>query len=282
MPILAPKIFANDPLPLQQSVLNLLTPAMGLEVALYGYHPFPLDVSERIRALPSSVKMLHLWQQRVSLSGLLQRDAVAMDGLDFELTQARHLGISNAVIHHGYSHHALEDTYLQHPKPYAEAVSSLLRETHLKGLRLHFENTFEGVQFHRRFFERLIALGFAADMGFCLDLGHTRVFSGDTLDDWLALVCDLRDAGVSIHYHVHVNRGRMDDHLTLCDGHFEALLDANPPWVTTDFLSWLQKAIDATPDAIFCQEHPAEKASEALWFFRELMADERIRFHPQP
>ena len=277
MALFAPKVFANDAPPLQHKVLSLLEDHMGLEVALYGYTPFDSNVARKIRQIPIEVKILHLWQQKISLSGLLHRDEECLQSLTYELSQAKRLGLQKAVIHHGYSHHPLVKMYQNTPEQYADVVLPLLKQVRQDGLLLHPENTFEDVHFHRKFFERLIAKGAAKDVGFCLDIGHTRVFSQNSLNDWLALVKDLHSAGVNVHYHIHVNRGSIDDHLTLCEGHCEDLLAPNPPWLDEPLLSWLQRAIDTTPNAIFCQEHPAEKATEAMWFFKELLETGQLR-----
>jgi Xylose isomerase-like TIM barrel len=278
MAIYAPKIFSNDPTSLQKQVLDLVGPHMGLEVALYGYAPFGVEESLRILALKTEVKILHLWQQKISLSGMLHQDKDCLQSLSYEMAQAKRLGISKAVIHHGYAHNALAETYQQNPEHYADSVLPLLRHARQHGLILHPENTFEGVDFHRRFFKRLLDLGANHDVGFCLDLGHTKVFSSNSLDEWLSLIKELHASEINVHYHVHVNRGDIDDHLTLCEGHIEGLLSPSPPWLNEHLLDWLQRAIDATPNAIFCQEHPASKSFEAIWFFQELLNSGRLRF----
>ena len=64
--------------------------------------------------------------------------------------------------------------------------------------------------------------------GHCFDVGHWRLFSDHTLDDWFAAL-----AKRTIHLHLHDNNGAGDDHLPIGEGdidfdHLFKLVDALP------------------------------------------------------
>ena len=262
MTIIAPKIFSNDPEYLQNEVLSLVTKSHGLEVALYGYSLFKNNVADEISKIDR--KIIHLWQKRVHLTGLLEYNRQVWSDLEFELSIAHSLGIYNAVIHPSPASISLDSN--TNPVLFANSIAPIIDNIYKRGLKLHIENTFQSLSFHRELYKQLYTIGVADKCGFCLDTGHVRVYNGNTLDEWLDLIKELKEMGFSQHYHIHVNDGSDDQHRTLIDGHENGLLDPIPEWTPRGFIPWLKDAICSTPDAIFCMEHPSQKAREALGY----------------
>lgn len=81
------------------------------------------------------------------------------------------------------------------------------------GLDLHIENTYHEMAFYRRLFRGLVASDLDP-IHFCFDIGHAKVWSGETLAQWLAFLSELDAEGVRLHFHLHANRGLSDEHLS--------------------------------------------------------------------
>ena len=97
--------------------------------------------------------------------------------------------------------------------------------------RLHIENDFQSIVFYRQLFESIQARGLSR-LHFCFDIGHAKVWSDESLDDWLAFMADLESAGHALHCHLHANAGFEDEHLSLAEAEAKGLAapdgDYNP------------------------------------------------------
>ena len=67
---------------------------------------------------------------------------------------------------------------------------------------------------------------------FCFDIGHAKIWSNDSLDDWLGFMADLESAGFILHCHLHANSGFADEHLSLAEANAREIsapdVDYNP------------------------------------------------------
>lgn len=84
--------------------------------------------------------------------------------------------------------------------------------------RLHVENVYHPLVFYRELFDGIVARGLSR-IHFCFDIGHAKVWSGETLDDWLAFADELVTEGIRLHFHLHANAGLTDEHLSLAEAH---------------------------------------------------------------
>ena len=82
--------------------------------------------------------------------------------------------------------------------------------------RLHLENIWHPVSFYRDLFEGVHARGLAR-IHFCFDIGHAKIWSGESLDDWMDFIDDLAAMGFNLHCHLHANRGFTDEHLSMAE-----------------------------------------------------------------
>ncbi len=89
----------------------------------------------------------------------------------------------------------------------------LLSHAREKGLKLNLENVFEYTpEIHQALFSKFGD----PHLGFCLDLGHQKVFSKTSMEQWLEGV------GTRIRQlHLHDNRGDWDDHLAVGTGEID-------------------------------------------------------------
>lgn len=270
MPIFAPKIFSNDPIYLQEQVFNSMSDTDGLEIALYGYNLFTADIEAKIKKLPNTHKILHMWQNEVALLELSKGHHITRTNFEFELNICEDLDIKRAVIHHFLkaTPHTIEDT-----KKYAKSLVPVFAEAYSHGVILHTENVFKPFPFFEEFYNELDKLDVLKISGLCLDTGHARLYNGVDLETWLTFIKDISSRGASIHYHIHVNDGTGDQHKTLSLGNVEGLLEPIDGWTPNGYLDWFKRATKATPKAIFCQEHSSTDAPEAMGYIRFLEED---------
>ena len=84
------------------------------------------------------------------------------------------------------------------------------------GYRLHLENDFQPIAFYRELFAGIHTRGLE-HLHFCFDIGHAKVWSDESLDEWLAFIAELDSAGYALHCHLHANGGFEDEHLSLAE-----------------------------------------------------------------
>jgi sugar phosphate isomerase/epimerase len=117
------------------------------------------------------------------------------------------------VCHLGYedNKHAWKRTdWLAHS---VETWQELLKVAEPAGVPLMLENTYEqSPEIHREILTRLNSPG----ARFCLDVGHTLAFAGNSWRDWLPELSPWLG-----HLHLHDNRGGRDEHLAVGQGVFD-------------------------------------------------------------
>lgn len=140
-----------------------------------------------------------------------------LDLLEAHIRQARDFGSAYSVVHAAnmpLTPRAGKQTalvaHLLDNLARAEAVCS----KHDYGL--HVENVYHPLGLYRRLFEGVVARGLMR-IHFCFDIGHAKVWSAETLDDWLTFLDELNSQGIRLHFHLHANRGLIDEHLALAE-----------------------------------------------------------------
>jgi len=117
----------------------------------------------------------------------------------------------SVVCHSGYDYRqylGAEDLWLQNIITTLQELSEYASSA---GTRLMLENVFEP---DPRFHEKIFATIRSPALGFCLDLGHLKVFSPDSsMDHWLSAVGHRLG-----ELHIHDNAGQEDDHLPVGQG----------------------------------------------------------------
>jgi sugar phosphate isomerase/epimerase len=280
--MIAPKLFSTDDAALQKEIMDYTLRGYGIEVAIYEYEVFSEEIVNALKALPTSNKMLHLWHKKVYLKGLVQGNEEVWRNFIFEAKEAERMGIKTGILHHmtSYDKNGLGPMTDEEIVAYAIRSISTLSKLNDFGVKPFLENTHEQKHFHEIFFNTLERHDALDLVGFCLDTGHTRAFAKESLDDWLDFVGTLVSRGVHIHYHVHVNHGEIDEHLTLCRGSQTGLLDPIEGWTKEGFLNWFNRAMSLTPNAIFCQEHSSKDAYEAIGYVEFLVEDGVLELPP--
>lgn len=81
---------------------------------------------------------------------------------------------------------------------------------------IYIENTFESISFYRKVFFALKKRK-TKQLNFCFDIGHAKVWSGDNFRSWMVFLSELKSLGFKLHFHLHANRGLIDEHLSLME-----------------------------------------------------------------
>ena len=121
------------------------------------------------------------------------------------------------VCHTGYDrkhYFSLKDTWFKNA---IESFQSLEEHASYSHFPIMIENVFElGPDIHKKILHRIDSKRF----GFCLDVGHQKVFSDTDIMDWLNEL----DAYLG-QVHLHDNMGEVDDHMAIGKGviDFESL-----------------------------------------------------------
>lgn len=81
---------------------------------------------------------------------------------------------------------------------------------------VYIENTFESIGFYRKVFDGLKEQ-YTKKLHFCFDIGHAKVWSGNDFESWMAFLVELKSLDFKLHFHLHANRGLIDEHLSLME-----------------------------------------------------------------
>ncbi len=90
--------------------------------------------------------------------------------------------------------------------------------------RLHIENDYQPIGFYRALFESIHRLGLKR-LHFCFDIGHAKLWSSESLTEWLDFSAELLSTGLAIHCHLHANSGFGDEHLSLAEAKNRGIAD---------------------------------------------------------
>jgi sugar phosphate isomerase/epimerase len=184
-----------------------------IEVGLYFGDPEALELLER-RLIGTTIPInAHTNHERFHAFNLHHTEAL----LDEHIRVARAFGSDYSVLH----------TADQPMSPRASrraALMSLLLDNLERAealcaahdYRLHLENVYHPIPFYRELFEGIRVRGLRR-IHFCFDIGHAKVWSGETLEEWIDFLDDLRATGFLLHCHLHANRGLADEHLSMAE-----------------------------------------------------------------
>jgi len=184
-----------------------------VEIGLYFGDSAALELFDR-RLFDTAIPVnAHTSHEQVHAFNLLETE----DQLEEHIRLARTLGSAYSILHTAHG-----------PVTLRPAKRSVLMTRLLDNLeraedlcekhdyRLHLENVFQPLSFYREFFDGILDRGLSR-MHFCFDIGHAKVWSTDTLEDWIGFMQELEAEGIALHFHLHANQGLDDDHLSLAE-----------------------------------------------------------------
>lgn len=221
------KIFDSDPIDLTDGLIKLAhNEKLALEIALYGdnIEAFTQRVTQNPFYVQNKNKSIHFNYRKHVVNNI--KEEKHYNNLIAEIQQAKSLLINCGVIHYQYAGHP--KTHLENLTP--EALRNNLTILHNVakeyGIIFYIENTYihqrhyfmNVLEHHRIIWDTIIELGFEDHIGMCLDWGHVKAFSGDSLTGWIDYVKELKEKGMPVYMHVHDNDAQKDLHDSLKTG----------------------------------------------------------------
>jgi hypothetical protein len=198
------KIVDRDRAEIEPILERLLADVRPLEVGLYYGDPAAREHLFRLRPGARLPLTLHLDHRRLSLFDLHRQPEL----LHEQLGDAERLGATKVLTHvAAYPMTPRRERWqglFEHLLPRFDTLASGCAR---RGLELLIENTFHGDGFYRALFDRL-----PGGAGFCLDIGHAKVWAHASLRGWLDFAEGLEAQGRRLHFHLHCNDGLADQH----------------------------------------------------------------------
>lgn len=220
---------------------------------------------------------VHLDHRRLSLFDLGSRDTELCGRLDL----AARLGAAYAI-----DHLALEPLS-RRPERLRDIVERIgpalglaLRRCSERGLGLHIENVYDEPELLRALFGALATAGFPR-LGACFDIGHAKVWSTATLGAWLDLLAQWQREGRRLHFHLHANRGLVDEHLSFPAADRLAISEPDEFTDGVDYYAALAEIAERFPDASKVFEVPVGEAQTNLDHVLWRIAAPRVRHERQ-
>lgn len=218
------KIFDNDSESNLNKIFNLaLKENLAIEIALYNHNQdsFIKMVENNASYNKIKQKSIHLDYRKYLVNNLSEQKYY--NAFEEELMIAKKLNLSQGVIHY------------QTPKNYQIHLEQFKKENIIKNLTIlhqkakkenftfYIENTFiykhdhpiNNLISHRILWDTILELNYQDYLGICLDWGHVKAFTEDSLSDWLDFVRFLKSRGAPVYMHIHDNNSQKDQHLSL-------------------------------------------------------------------
>ncbi len=220
------KIFDNDSEDLLNSNLSFcMQNHLALEIAFYNEKEdfFMNFLQNNLLFQQIKNKSIHLDYRRY-IGGEIE-NPIFMKAFLHEIDVMKKLNIQHAVLHY------------QKPSTFQNHLKQLENDCLLKNLSLlyevsnehdifiYIENTFivksksqyNDLFFHQIIWNTIIEMNFQDRIGICLDFGHVKCFSNDSIEDWLEYCKVLKQKNMKIYMHIHDNDGIKDLHESLPD-----------------------------------------------------------------
>lgn len=173
----------------------------------------------------------HLDHQRLSLFTI----AAMQEQLHQQLMQAQELRSAYSITH---LHNTPTSQRPAHRQSLAEHLTRqlLVMEAICAEYQhpIFIENTYHNLEFYRWFFALVERLGLRY-IHHCFDIGHAKIWSQESLPEWVLWLHELADKGFQLHFHLHANHGLADEHLAFVEVEQEGLNAADGYTVKWDY-----------------------------------------------
>jgi hypothetical protein len=139
-------------------------------------------------------------------------------------------------------------------------LNSICRKHHFP---IFLENTYHDLHFYKQVFSLIIDNHFNY-LHCCFDFGHAKVWSDQTLSEWLSFLMELQNAGKQIHFHLHANRGLSDEHLSFIEAEWLDIVKADSFTTPLNSFEAIELIDTQFPDSRKLMEVPTHEAIENL------------------
>lgn len=235
------KYFSDFPVDVQNQIHQHLlnNDNIGYELAMYAKKEISPESELVLASISESRKSIHAFHAEISLLSLLSKDerlkANANKCLAHELSVAKRLGVRKYIIHNSCnvgSQSDYEHKYNKYSMSDAINGADIVLNT---GLVPYLEKTFEDIDWFYRMYEKL-----PSEVGFCLDIGHVRVWHRTQLENWATFMEYITKKGHPINFHIHNNDGTGDHHVNLRTSFEMGYLDKSRDYAPNGVITFLQ------------------------------------------
>lgn len=267
------KIFDGDESQITNSLIECaFNDNLALECALYNEkeEQFVEQMKQNELFLKNTNKSIHLNYQKATGNNIhIQKN---YDELLKEIKIAKSIGIHQGVLHflHGdYENHIAS---IQQ-KPLDRNLTIIHDIAVEQNFVFFIENTLicrrwdfmNNLINHRVIWDTIIKHNFQDKLGFCLDWGHVKAFTTDSLKIWLEFLSHLHKSGMPIYMHIHDNNAQKDMHCSLFES-FEQKLYAFNHLQDSPFFELCTQIMPNYPNQILILENTSKKAlAHYLW-----------------
>jgi hypothetical protein len=137
-----------------------------------------------------------------------------LNNLINEVKNAEKLNASRMVLHIDVSH-PIPSSSISQINYFVDKTVVIFEKLYesypaTKNISILIENIFADKEFYKLLIFKLFNKGF--NVGFTLDIGHAKVWSSYSLNEWLELAENFIDNNIPVHFHLHTNKGDFDSH----------------------------------------------------------------------
>ncbi len=136
---------------------------------------------------------------------------------------------------------------------------------------LKVKNSDYNLKGHRIIWDTILKLNLQDKLGICLDWGHVKAFTNDSLNEWLQYIEYLNDNGMKIHMHLHDNDGITDLHIPLKHAFEQNYQKYNHPNDKLPYADFVKTVNKKYKDSFLILENQSKFAIEnALWLLNHI------------
>ena len=206
------KIYKNqldNDIIIQKALLHLENKGF-LELGTYKINPFTFEDIEKLKLFhfDSEKIIYHADYNYFNLNTYLSKnDSYYYERLIEEIEQAIHLNAKKMVLHleKDISKRILSEEDILY---YIQETISLFKMIYeefpaSKIITIFIENTFSSLDFYKKLILTLKINNF--NVGFTLDIGHCKVWSSNSLSEWIDMAKMFHNKDIPLHFHIHSN-----------------------------------------------------------------------------
>lgn len=197
-----------------------------IEVGLYFGNPAARAVLEQELSGAGLPIFAHTPHESVHADNLDRKG----ERLAAHIAQAKALGSRYSILHTAAL--PLSQRLAQRPRVISRLLDGLAHAEELcerLDYRVHLENTFHCLDFYRDLLAGVRSRDFRR-IHFCFDIGHAKVWSRESLDEWMSFLAELESEGFALHFHLHANDGLADQHLSVAETIARGIASGEPDY----------------------------------------------------
>lgn len=264
------KIVDRDKAAIHPILDAVLAAPRPLEIGLYYANPAATDAI-RFNIRGSHIPLnTHLDHKHLNIFSVHQQ----LDGFARQIDKSLSLHAQYAITHVSANPMSprveREQDIISHLLSNCEKLEVLCES--FDNFHIHIENTFHSLGFYRYLFECISEAGLA-NIHFCFDLGHAKIWSQETLPEWIQFLLELHAQGFLLHFHLHNNAGINDDHLSFREAQALQLNHADYFTQTLNYLEAIQKLHSLFPHSYKVFEVKPAQALQNLDFVLSHVVD---------